>query len=270
MLSRQRQEYILNIAQSEGFVSIPKTAELLEISVESVRRDVNSLCQRELLKKVRGGAVPAKSPMVKTGYPTRKTPPTQHSIIAIAREAAQLIRDGNVVCMDGSDFTLEMIPFISKGIQAMYVTNSLNIAIALRDRMNSGEISGSVIVTGGQIIHNSYRSMDIMALEVIDKYFYDIAFVSCAAASATGVSYSATNPSVFAQHIIRRASSSVLLVGSNRLGRSSVRDYAKPTDFDRIITDNLNPCPTDIIDALNGSDTVLTIVDSNRKGGQPK
>ena len=65
MVSTQRKNYILKTAQAEGFVSIPKTAEKFGVSIETIRRDINQLCQLHQLKKVHGGAALVKTPVRK-------------------------------------------------------------------------------------------------------------------------------------------------------------------------------------------------------------
>lgn len=260
MIPQLRQELLLKIARENGFVSIPKTAQQLGISVETLRRDINGLCQKELLRKVHGGAVPSKAPLVKSGRQAVIVPQSQHSKIAIAKAAAALIRDGSVISLDGSDITLAMVPFITEGIDVTYVVNSLSLGIALQDRINARELQGNVVMTGGNIAHGNYRALNSMALHTLEMFYYDLVFLTCVAISADCVSHTATNPSVYAQRMMRRSSASILLVDSNRLGKESVRDFAKPGDFDRIITDNQNPVPADLQKVLNDAGTALTIV----------
>ena len=60
MRSEERQNYILKIAQENGFVSIEEASKALDVSIETVRRDINKLCGNGSLRKTRGGAVPIK------------------------------------------------------------------------------------------------------------------------------------------------------------------------------------------------------------------
>lgn len=265
MVSQQRQKYLLNTAQKEGFVSIPKTAELFDVSIETIRRDVNLLCQQNLLKKVFGGAVPTKASIWREPDSSKGTR-IQHSKIAIAREAAKMIRDGDAVSFDGCSTTLELANCLRDIRRVTFVVNSMPIATLLYNKTLAGEISGTIITTGGQINTNAYRSLTYMALETIDKYHYDIVFVTATAVSADSVSNSSTNPGIYSQHLMRRATKSVLLAESNRLGKTSICDFAKPTDFDYIITDDENPCPTDLLEGLRDSGTELIVVSCKPEG----
>ena len=265
MISQQRQTYILKAAQKNGFVSIPKTAEKLGVSVETIRRDINALCQKNQLKKVHGGAAPVKSPIWRDETYSVRIQRNQQGKIAIAREAAKMIRDRNIVSFDGGATTEVLVSYIQDVHDVTFVVNSLPIAIALTDKIQADEISGTVIVTGGQITAAGYRSYTFMAMDTMEKYHYDVVFISATALSGTGVSNSATNTGVYAQRLMRRASTCVLLADSDKLGKHSVMDFAKPTDFDRIITDDKIPCPADLLEVLQNSNTELTIVSCSGK-----
>lgn len=261
MRSDERLQHILKIAQDNGFVSIPKTAEALGISVETVRRDINHLCKKNLLKKVHGGATPVKAPIFKDADYSVRIYRNQQGKYAIAAEAAKMIRNGHIVSFDGGATTAILASLVQNVRNVTFVVNSLPIATTLVDKHFANENPYStVIMAGGQINSPGYRTYFPMALDTIDKYRYNIVFISCTALSADGVFNNATNTGVYAQHLMRRASTSVLLVDSEKLGKTSVFEFAKLTEFDRIIIDDRFPCPPDIIQALEGSSTELTIV----------
>jgi DeoR/GlpR family transcriptional regulator of sugar metabolism len=260
MRSDQRKQHIMQVAQENGFVSIPKTAASLGVSVETVRRDINALCEKNQLKKVYGGAAPVKSPIWRNSKNVKKSTQNQQGKTNIAKEAAKMIRDDTVIILDGSEATLRMVDYIPNVHGVTFVVNSLKLATSLVDKINSGNISGTVIMAGGQIITTTYRSYTLSALDFIDRYHYDLAFISAPALSVTGASTTSTNPGMFVQRLMRRASSCVLMVESQMLGKHSVMDFAKIQDFDRIITDDANPCPADILDVIQQSNTTLTVV----------
>ena len=65
---------------------------------------------------------------------------------------------------------------------------------------------------------------------------------------------------VLVRKLVDHSFVSVLIADSDKLGKSSIFEYAKPTDFDRIILDGQVPCPAELKKVLEGSDTELTIV----------
>ena len=62
MRPEERHQYILNTIKKKGFVSILDAAAALDVSDETIRRDINILNEKNLLKKVRGGASAIKLP----------------------------------------------------------------------------------------------------------------------------------------------------------------------------------------------------------------
>ena len=264
MRSEERKQHIMKTAQENGFVSIPKTADTLGVSVETIRRDINALCEKNQLKKVHGGAAPVKSPIWRNTGGARKSSIIQQGRIAIAKEAAKMIRTNGVYVFDGSDVTLRMVEFIPNVEHVTFVVDSLKLALALCEKLNAGSFSGTVIMAGGQIIPTSCRSYTLSSLEFIDRYHYDNAFIYAPALSASGASMSSTNPGMFSQRLMQRASSCVLMVESQMLGKHSVMDFAKIEEFDRIITDDLHPCPADVLEVIQRSKTELTVVSCNK------
>lgn len=262
MRSEERKQHILKTAQENGFVSIPKTAETLGISVETVRRDINALCEKNQLRKVYGGAAPVKSPIWRNPRNVKRSAQSQQGKIAIAKEAAKMIRSRSVVALDGSECTQLMVEHLQDVREVTFVVHSLKVATALCDKFNSGDISGTVIMAGGQIFPTSYRSYTLSALDFINRYHFDQAFVYAPAMTAAGVSTTSTNPGMFVQQLMRRASSCILLVESSMLGKHSVMDFAKLTDFDRIIIDDAHSCPADILEVLEKANISLTVVSS--------
>lgn len=266
MRTQERQQYLMKVAQKDGFVSISKTAEKFGVSVETIRRDINELCRKNQLKKVHGGAAPIKSPIWRDSSFAARTQQITPAKVAICQEAAKLIREFDVIALD-CGATTECLASCLKDIKHVtFVVNSLRVATILADKVNSGEIEATVIMASGQIITPTYRSHTMAALETIDKYHYSRVFTSATGLTASGASASGINLGNYVQHMMRRADSCVLVLESYKLGKHSFSDFAKLTDFDQIITDNQNPCPQEILDALADTKTVFTVVDCESHG----
>lgn len=260
MIPMQRQELILKTARKEGFVSIPKTAKKLGVSVETVRRDINTLCADNQLRKVHGGAAPIKAPIRKDAPFAKRVRQNQQAKTAICTAAARMIRDGDVVAMDSGATSTTLATCIRDVHNVSFVVNSIHIASTLIDKINAGEITGKVIFLGGELNPLNLATYSIVTLEEISKYHFDIAFISCSALSSDGVA-NTTVAGSYVPHLMRRSSSCILVADSDKIGKSSVYKFAELTDFDRIFIDNMIPCPEDIPKALEGTGTVLSVVD---------
>ncbi|MBO5867610.1 MAG: DeoR family transcriptional regulator, partial [Oscillospiraceae bacterium] len=137
MIPMQRQELILKTARKEGFVSIPKTAKKLGVSVETVRRDINTLCADNQLRKVHGGAAPIKAPIRKDAPFAKRVRQNQQAKTAICTAAARMIRDGDVVAMDSGATSTTLATCIRDVHNVSFVVNSIHIASTLIDKINT-------------------------------------------------------------------------------------------------------------------------------------
>ena len=265
MRSEERQAYILKQARKNGFVSIPKTAEILEVSVETVRRDVNMLCSKNLLRKVHGGASPIKTPIRKDPDLRVRIHQNQQEKIAIGKAAEALIHPGDVVALGYGATVQTMVSCLSNLQDVTFVTNSLIVGGMLLDKLTSGEITGKVLMVGGELNTQSRNTEGTFMIDALDQFYFDLAIISCSSLSTGGATNSTAAASGFGRHLMNHAASTILLVDSEKLGKNSVCRFAGLTDFDHIITDNKAPCPNEILEQLIGSNTQLTVVDCGDK-----
>ena len=145
MLQEERFNRILAELDSNGAVKSVKLAELLDVSESTVRRDINELDAKGRLKKVFGGAVRIGN-VVSTFEEDVAAKSLYHRTEKeeIARYAAGLIEDGDMVYIDAGTTTERMIDYIENH-SATYMTNGIVHArkLALRG-FEVGIVSGSV------------------------------------------------------------------------------------------------------------------------------
>lgn len=259
MKSMERQRFLLTKASKFNFVSIPDSARELQVSVETIRRDINILCSQKKLKKVHGGAVPIHSTIRKDPAFNQRFQQNPRGREAVAAAAAKLIKNGDVVTMDGGATTLLLAKHITGVENVTFVVNSLHIATTLADKLAAGEITGKLILLGGTLGLSTYTVDDSLALQNLEPFRFDISFASASSVSAWGVANSSLS-GIFIRKLMDHSSASVLVVDSNKLGSNSTYRFAMLTDFDQIFVDDRLPLPQDLLDALEGSDTKLTVV----------
>lgn len=259
MKSMERQRFLLTKASKFNFVSIPDSARELKVSVETIRRDINILCDQKRLKKVHGGAVPIHAAIKKDPAYQQRFQLNPKGREAVAAAAARLIKNGDVVTMDGGATTLLLAKHITGVEDVTFVVDSLYIATTLADKLSSGEITGKLIFLGGTVDLDNYTVSDSYALRNLEPFRFDIAFVSASSVSAWGVANSSLS-GVFVRKLMDHSSVSILVTDSDKLGGTSTYRFALPTDFDQIFVDDRLPVPQDLLDALEGTDTKLTVV----------
>jgi DeoR family fructose operon transcriptional repressor len=109
-------------------VTIAELMEMLGASQSTIRRDLYELNSSRMLKKVHGGAVSLKNGIqtVDESVLQRKDLNIESKRV-IARYAASLIKDTDVVYLDAGTTTAEMLPYL-KDTGATYVTNCISHA----------------------------------------------------------------------------------------------------------------------------------------------
>lgn len=149
MLAQQRYERILERLRTDGPVEVGSLAHQLHVSEATIRRDLRTLEDRQLVNRLHGGA----------SLPTAQEPPFAHVATshvsdkdAVAQEAAGLVEDGDVVLLDIGTTTLRLASAL-RGRSVTIITSSLAVYEEL-----ANDSSVELILLGG-VVRRNYRSM---------------------------------------------------------------------------------------------------------------
>lgn len=171
MLVEQRFDAILEELERNHAASVARLCELTGASEATTRRDLTILANRGLITKVHGGAVLAgsefqgKEPDVGT-----KTLLHPEEKVRIARYAAGLIHDDDVVFLDAGTTTLHMLEYLGSS-KATYITNS----VAGAQRMM--ELGLKAQVLGGSIKPETGAIVGASVLEALGQFNFTKAFL---------------------------------------------------------------------------------------------
>ncbi|WP_314174268.1 DeoR/GlpR family DNA-binding transcription regulator [Streptomyces winkii] len=144
----ERQQEVLRLLEGTGRVSVPELAERLGVSVVTVRKDLDALERRRILRRVRGGAVAVRGAdegafEMRVRY---RVPEKQ----AIARAAAEHVRDGDAIVLDCSTTCYHLAREIRDRSGLIVVTNGLRAAEVL------SESDATVVMPGGTLRRSSW------------------------------------------------------------------------------------------------------------------
>ncbi len=164
MLVAERWERILDtLAQTLGEVPVQKLAEITNVSVATIRRDLGRMAERGLITRTRGGAYCQrrvwKAPSLAE---SRGTNPEYKE--AIGRSAASLIRPGDSVFIDGGYTTYQVARHLSVS-PLIVATNALDVANILFGRPDvtlillGGELNGSIGAAQGAMTETTIREL---------------------------------------------------------------------------------------------------------------
>lgn len=171
MLAPQRREVILTHLMRDGAVTVAGLAKLLEVSEMTVRRDLDALDRLGRLNKVHGGATPSRTGR-EPGF-SAKSALAGPAKIAIAREAARLVRPGATVGLTAGTTTFHVAQELL-GLEGItVVTNSIRVAEVFRDTETS---KIPVIVIGGSRTPSD-ALVGPMAVAALGQLNLDICFM---------------------------------------------------------------------------------------------
>jgi len=146
MLAHERQAYILSAASRDGTVRVADLVGELHVSNMTIRRDLNALAGRGLVRKVYGGATLVQDGILEEPGFTAKSKQQRPEKTGIALAAAQLVEPGSSIGLTAGTTTWTLAPHLRRVPGITVVTNSVRAANALQ---RDGGGDQTVVLTGG-------------------------------------------------------------------------------------------------------------------------
>lgn len=178
MVKKTRQDFILDILNNNGFVTVKELVLRSEYSSATIHRDLIELEQKGLIKRSAGGA----EAINKTSYPSL---PMRYDFqkeekIRIARIAAEFVEDGDCIFIDASTTASYVASFLSDKKDVHVITNNIELAL----KISLGGIK--VTVLGGTVCESPSMLTGELTVENAMRFHADKAFFSTVAFSADG------------------------------------------------------------------------------------
>jgi len=107
MFALERQNKIMEILNAEGLVSVKELSKTLDVTEETVRRDLEKLEKKECLRRTHGGAVPIDGSTYDLSLEKRKSTNVEEKA-RLAKIAAGYVVSGDTVFLDASTTTFFM------------------------------------------------------------------------------------------------------------------------------------------------------------------
>jgi DeoR/GlpR family transcriptional regulator of sugar metabolism len=245
MMTSQRKLLLLERLKTDGNVLAKSLALELGVSEDTIRRDLRELASEGKLQRVHGGALP-NSPA--TGDMAVRKALANDEKSRLGQACAKLIRQGQIVIVDGGTTTLAMVQCIAKDLKATIVTHSPSIACALENHP-----SLDVIMLGGKLFKHSMVSVGAITLAAAkqinaDAYFMGVTGIHPSAGLTTGD---------FEEAQIKRAlhlqaAETIVMASSEKIGTASAFEIASITAATQVVycADKQTPQQHHCIDAM--------------------
>jgi DeoR family fructose operon transcriptional repressor len=227
----ERQSRISAYLAERGYASLNELVDRFEVSISTVRRDLDEMQRKGVVKRTHGGAFHVEAREHPLDYSTRQSKFVREKA-AIGSLAASLIQDGDAVLLDGGTTTFRVAEkLVGRRIQV--VTNSLPVA-SLLGRHGDTE----VILLGGTIIAGTGETLGRWADEMLRALHSRCAVIGIAGIVPDGL-FNANLLMVELQRLMIEASDEVVVVvDSSKFGRRSLVRLCGLDQVDHLVTDS--------------------------------
>lgn len=227
----ERQRHVLDLARSEGRVSVAELANRLGVSVETARRDLSVLEAKGRVRRSYGFAYPVETAAYESSMLTRQNAHTVEKE-RIAAEAVRHVGDAETIFID-EGYTPQLIARALPERRLRVVTASLPLASLLAEREGI-----TVYLLGGRVRGNTLGIVDHWASEMLSQFVIDLAYIG---ANAISREHGLTTPDPSVAEIkatAMRVSRRRIFIGvSQKFAVTSFCRFAEVRDFDLIISD---------------------------------
>lgn len=229
MLSKRHAE-ILKILDAEGTVTISALAEAMDVSLETIRRDVRPLVDGGAVLRMHG----AISLSLQAGEAPFRRRMRENAAAkqAVAAAAAATVRHGDAVMMDTGTTTSFLARALTGHKRLTIITNSTDAARTL-----AGGEGNRVFLAGGQIIGDSGAVLGAGAVRFVAGFSAAHAFISAGAVNGDEVMDYEDSEAEFARALLARADRRVLVTDATKFGRRGLVTVCAFDGLDALFTD---------------------------------
>ncbi len=231
MMNSQRKKEIIEYLSDVDYRTLKEIAERFDISMNTVRRDINELVSENKIRKFYGGVALIRKQS--STYNSRAV--TNHEQkTRIAQYAATLIKDHDLLFIDAGTTTSQVVDYIDRSYHLTFVTNNIHTISKVVEADNE---NWNLIVVGSKLKHSSHSLIDVHDWDYLNSLNLNKALI---ATTGLTIKSGATNPNnedaTIKSSMIKRSQESYLLLDSSKFEQTSLITFADVKDFDKIIT----------------------------------
>lgn len=245
MYATERQQAILATARQDGRVEVKGLADTLDVTPETVRRDLTALERRGLLRRVHGGAIPVERLGIEPAVADRESRMAGQKE-RIAKAALEELPDGGAVILDAGTTTIRLAEMLPDDRELTVVTHGLPIAMLLASRSNI-----TLHLLGGAVRGRTLAAVGPWTEAAIRDVYADVAFLGTNGITAErGLTTPDLAEAGVKRALVAASRRTVVLTDHTKFGRADFAQVAPLSAVDTVITDSeLEPELADEIEA---------------------
>lgn len=224
-----RQSDIVELLSVSGFVSTAGLASAFGVTPSTIRRDLHSLENLQLVERTHGGAIPVRQADAPFHLKGELHRPEK---MAIGRAMAHRILDGQVVLLDSGTTTLEVARNLTSQ-RLTVVTNDLRIAMTISELRNA-----HLVFIGGELVHHDTSMWGPTAVSQLERLRVNVAVMGADTVMEDGL-YSTTSYELEIKRTMRQIAGEAFFVAdSSKFGREALFQTLRLDEFTAGITDD--------------------------------
>ncbi|MBD1382862.1 DeoR/GlpR family DNA-binding transcription regulator [Metabacillus arenae] len=182
----ERQKVIIRELEIKHKVGVVELASKLNVTPETIRKDLSVLEKEKRLRRIHGGAI-QHSQILKEPHFNKKLGIFDYQKQVIGEAAATFIMDGDVLALDVGTTAFHIARSIKNVKNVTIVTNSLAAADILNIRLENHLFDGRIIVIGGNSNPLQRSFSGSLTNQMLEEFYFDKAFISCGGISKEGI-----------------------------------------------------------------------------------
>lgn len=246
MLIDERRQHILGLIQRDGRVLISDLSDALGISRITIRKDLDYLESKGLVRRSHGGALPLQGSAMLDPSLHEKEQKRWDEKLRIAKAASALVLEDMCIILDSGTTTTAIARELRRFRNLTVITNALNIAT---------ELAGTgfeIILTGGILRENSSSLVGPLAEDALHEIHADLLFLGV---DGFDIRSGVMTPNLLESRVnramIQAAERVVAVCDSTKFARRSLALIAPVSAIHSVITDN--DLASEDLDALTGA-----------------
>ncbi len=174
-----RQRSILDFANAQSQVLVDPLAEAFDVTPQTIRRDLNQLCELQLLRRIHGGAI-APTSVANMGYTARQRVSSEGKR-QIGARAAQMIPDDSSLFINLGTTTEQVAAHLVDHTSMLVITNNINVVTILRDSEGI-----DLMTAGGRVRREDGGIVGTETEQFFNQFKVDFAIIGVSAIEPDG------------------------------------------------------------------------------------
>ncbi len=234
MLAEERRQRVLDLVSRQGCVALAELAEAISVSESTIRRDLDYWHQQGVLKRTHGGAIYLGELGESAALPAleeRSSRQIEEKRL-VARVAAERIRDGDALLLDGGTTTLEVARLLV-GRSLQIVTNSLPIANLFASNRET-----DLVMLGGYVYPKTGVALGPLTVRMLEDIHVHQTILSVGGITPKGLFNSNLLLVDLERRMMRCADEVVVVADHTKVGRQALAFLCEQGDVDTLIVND--------------------------------